>query len=1758
MVRNLLTSKGIAFAVGFIGLPALIAMRVLAMGWSLDDVKRAAETEAAFHLHRDVRIGSISGNPLTGIVLRDVVIAQRDRSLEDTPFVTAEEVRVRYRGRQILDRDILPLRGIHSVEVSGLRAEVSRDPSGRWNFDDLIPKDRKPKPDRFAGTIRVRGGRVHYRDESIVTPQGIVDITPNNIDALADFADHTKLTVAGSFSGGTEPVGRVGFSGEVGLGEASYQSFDISVSGVDLPYAASYLSVPAEMLQVRGGQVSAEARVALAPGQAPAWSIRADLQNAQVSSPQHIDGTATYDGPLKVVGTSLFLDGAQVAYGSSTARVTGSVLGLDEAGGPLYNLTVRDAHIDPAELLREWPVLPEGYEITSGGPLTGDLLVTGSGAELVVSGDLTSPGLSAVLPDGTRVATEDLKLQTRVGDPEQLGGEAGVAETEVSAATGPLFDPPNWLLAKDTSLSFRGRLSASVELGAEGVRGRAQIREGYARLLDTDLASIVADAVFDAKGIDISAIRAKIDGTGLEGSGWVRYGDGASRYAFSGLLDGYPIERIGRYVDVGETIPIGDLTTRLEVTSPSSAGEPPDVVLKGRVEGLEYGELTLQKAAFAARTVAGRLEIPWLEVTDPKVSAQASGHLIFPVADGEPMRLADTRIVLKNADVSGLAKALKPVDTTWPNLAGVATFVGRINGPLDSPSWYGSVEVEHPSYERWVADHLRVGTLSGDLKEIALADLHLTRGSSAIVANGTVRDYLPEGETPADPVLDLLVRADRVDLEDVLSLAETPNEYDVSGLAYLQATVKGPVSRLVADGSVQLRDAVAAGWPVREAAVDLALVDGDLEVHDLRAAVDAGGLTAQGVVRDVFNTRYLQVTWTADDLTMHPDVQEWASRYGLAGRVSMSGTIDGPAEDFEARLYLQTDELVVGGQTFQKGSIEAAASRFSTTGTVLVDFGPVVLEGAGGLVQVAGFWDSQSGAVNASVDAAGLRFRALADLLTAWSDDPAGMAPITRAADTVGGEIFGHLDIDGQPGSLYITGTGLRLQQASYLGDTLPMVTGTVTWDQFNERVVAPEFAIIGESGIVEGRVDATLGDDGRIDGTVEGRDVLLARYAALFGGEALTGGTGSFRMVVHGETDSPAVSGTITARDLVVTLPEGLHSAIGQTLQYDSLTVQGVALNEGALTVSSILLGAAEGGLRLDDVHLPFSYREGGFVRDRGIGARLWLPRQDLAEVRPLQSLLRRWGVTGDVELDVAIGGTLARPSLNGYLAIEDGKAVYTADNGVAQRLLGGAPLTVEDVDIRVAIAPGQDSELGRITLESFQGRALGGEFSLGGGVSLVGWSPLDPRNRFDLAGQITGVQRRLFSGPNGVMDLRTAALSVVYQPETGVNALRIEDLDAGLGSGRITASGSVDLRPENMGERLGYNQWNDVTVTLDAIPVNARDLAEFALVTIGGNEADLSNLDVGHGVLDGSIAVSSPVATGEERVPATIGGEITLSDAELIIPTSLSSGGDPVLWSLEREDFVLSDLKLLVGKDVNVPLLDAPLSGAATASGSLRRPSLSGVFSGAGGGISVLGRTWDIDRFGLSFEYAVSASSELELDANLDVQAGTYVAYRGRNTRVQLAIRGPLGATEIQLSSEPPIPESELIQLIGTGGGGEGGGGAAAIGDALSSDLSAALGGLVSEQAVKGLVGRIREALGLEQFSLEIGEHAELSGFDIEAEVFPNLFIRVRQTNDQDFRKDEIRFGITYKLPGRGRFSLETTNTGKLQASLEAAWSF
>ncbi|MBD3177564.1 MAG: hypothetical protein GF320_20530 [Armatimonadia bacterium] len=1761
MIRRILTSKVIAFLIGFVGVPTLIAVRVMAMSWDLDDLKHTIETEAAFHLNRTVQIGAIEGNPLTGIVLRDVTIAQRGRSLHDDPFVHADTIRVKYRGQMILDREVLPLRGIDLVEITGLDAEVSRDAQGDWNFQDLIPEEKEETPDRFAGTIRVTDGRVHYRDETVVTPRGVLDITPDDIDLQVDLSDHTKITLLGSLSGGSEPISRIGVDGEIGLGEASYQTFGIDLDGVDLPYAVSYLDLPPDMLGVTGGWASGEAKLALAGEHDPVWSVRAGVRAARIASPQYIQGEAVYTGPLKVVGTSLFFEGATIEYGSSVATVHGSLLGLGAPTGPLYDVTLTDARLDPAELLAEWPVLPEDYELTTSGPLTGDLLVTGSGTELVVEGDLSSPGVVAELPQGIEIATDDIEVDSEVGDLEAFGGEVGVAETGISVSTGPLFEPPDWMLVDDTSLGFEGRVAVGVEIGEGGVTGRARLHDGHVRFLGTRIDSLIADTRFDASGVEITALSARLDGSPLQGSGWLEYGDGPLAYEFSGLLESFPISSVARYLDVGETVPRGELFTRLEVTSPTEPEGSPTVVLKGRVEDVAYGSLTAEEAIFAARTAEGRLEIPWLEVADSKAAIQAAGDLVYPTEEGDALRLADTRVVVEDADVAALLAALQPPDAEWPELGGRASFVGQLSGPISSPFAYGTLEVEEPAYDRWSADHLRIGTLSADMSEITLADLHLSRGLSSITANGTISDFVPEGEEPVDPRLDLLVHADRLDVEDALSLAEVPNEQDLSGLVYVQASVQGPLSDLSGQASIEARDTSAAGWPIREASVDVSLSEGDLEFQDLRAAVDPGGISAQGIVHDVMNTRYLEVTWTADDLALDAQTQEWAQRYGLGGAVSLSGTFDGPIEDFEAQLFVETEDLVVGGQSFKQGSAQVQATRFSSSGLTMVDFGPVVLEGAGGLVRVAGFWDSKAGAINASMDAAGLELEALADLLEAWSDDPTGMAPISRAASTLGGELYGEINLDGQPGSLYMTGTGLRLREATYRGESLPVVTGTVTWDQRRNRVYAPEFAIIDESGIVEGRLDAHLGEDGAIEGEIEGRDVPLAHYASLLGTDLIDDGSGAFHLVIHGATTAPDVSGSITVSDLALALPESLHGSLGERLEYERLSFQGLSLGEGALSASRILLGSDERGLRLEDLRLPFSYREGGLLRDRPIAARLSLPRQDVSDVRALRGLLRRWGVTGGIEMDIAVAGTLARPSFDGFLVLEDGRAVYAADNGVAQRLLGGAPLIVEDVDVRVVVAPGQDSELGRITLEQLEGDVLGGSFSLDGGISLVGWSPLDRRNRFDLSAEITGISRRLFPGPDGVMDLRRAAVSVVYQPDTGVNTVRLDEVDVGLGTGRITAGGEVSLTADSSAKELGYNPW-DAWLKLDSLHVNARDLAEFAIVTLGGDEdADLSYLDVGHGVLDGSITIENRAVEsslgGPRRNPAHVSGEITLHHAELTIPTALPSGGEAALWTMEREDFFL-DLTLSVGDGVNVPLLGAPLEGSATVSGSLRQPTVSGEFSAAAGEIGVLGRIWDIDRLSLGFQYKVASNRELQFEANLDIQAGTYVPYRGRNIRVLLTISGPLGATEIELSSDPPIPESELITLIGSGGGEEaGGGGASAVGDALSSDLSAALGGLVGEQAVKGLVGQIQSALGLEQFEIEIGENAELTGFDVESEVLPNLFIRVRQINSQDFDEPEIRFGITYKLPGKGRFSLETTDTGELQASLEASWS-
>lgn len=1758
-MRRVLSSKLTALLVAALGIPGLMVLHVLRSSWDLDDLRGVVEAELSFRLHRAVRIGGISGNPWSGLVLTDVAIAERGAGF-GTPFVTARTVQIHYRGRDILHGLVLPQRGITRVEVDGLYANLDRHADDTWNFQDLLPKPGPPQADRFAGRVVVRNGRVHYRDAVIRTGRGTVDVTPDDIDLEADFSRKSRVTVSGSLSGGTEPVGRLTFAGEVGQDAIDNQRFVIEGAAIDVPYVVSHLFVSPNDFQADAGTAHMIATVAIAPKAPPAYSVKAEILGGRLRFPSSLKGTVEYDGDVTAAGANLFTDGARIRYGNSTATVHGSLLGL-EGGTPAYDADLTEASLDTAELLSEWPLLPEGYALDLSGPVTGAVHVSGSGRDAYVTADLEAGQVDAHFPNGVQATTKGLALVGDLSDSDTVSSRAAVAETPAQVATGPLFDAPEWLKVSNTALVVSGKVQASVTLAGDELAVRLTLREGTGRFLDTDLAGLTADVELARDEIHVPAFSGSADGAQLEGKGLVRFADGRPSYDFSGSVGSLDLAQVARVVDLGEEPVSGGIAGRYHVASDPDGGAWSGT-FNGRIDDLARGDLTLDSVVLAARTDGREVSLPWVEIADSKGAATGAARLVPGKEKGDPLRIADGRVTARGLDLSAIERMLRPADAEWPEIGGTADFVGTFGGTTALPWGQGKVFISKPTYDDWSGDSA-IAEVSADRDEIVIGDLQLRRKYATATVNGTISGFLAQEDgPPADPRVDLLVKADRVSVADAYDLLDQPNTYDATGLAYAELAVHGTRDALSGGGSVTVRDGSVGDWPIREARARFTLDGTDLNVAEARVAVDPGAITAHGVVHDVLNTRYLDLSWAADDLRVSPQAQSWARRYRLAGTVGMSGTVSGPPESFDAILTIDASDMSAGGERFSSARIQAHARRFPDTGVVLVDFGPARLEGAGGMLTAAGFWDSGSGAANASFDAAGLRFTSLAALLATWSEDPAAVAPVAEAAATVGGDVYGHIELDGRPGDLTVTITGGRLENAAYRGEPLPSLTGTVTWDQGDQTVQVPEFAAIEPEGSITGTLEAELGDEGRLTANVDGAGVSVARLARLLNlQQRVDEGTLAFQVVAHGKTRAPAIEGSIAASELQLPLGKSEEGRPPRVLRLDRVTADGVRVREGAVEADRITVGDPVTGLSVTDVLVPFSWQERGLIRDAPMHATVALPTQQIADISLLPDITRKWGITGLVESDLKVTGTLDRPEVRGMMAVHDGGASWTPTDDFTRRVLGAQPVQVNGVDVALSVAPGQDNELARVTVDRLTGSVLGGRVDVSGSASIADASLLGKRNRLDLRAEASGLTHRVLPGAYGEAKLNNAALTLTHDPVSGLNTLGLEDLDLSLGTGTISAAGTLAIDPALAASELGYNQW-DLLAHLDSVPVNARDLVEFAVRTVAASDEDLSYLNVGKGYLDGTVSVASPSPPGarERPRPAKVSGEIVLRNAELTIPTALPAG-EAAAWELARDDFEF-DLGLRAGDNVSIPMLGSIISGGAKLTGTPRQPALSGRFTSNNGSISVLGRQWDLEHMGLDFSYEVRpVTRALELQARLDARAAAWATQHGRDVRVILSIEGPLGETNIHLTSEPPLSEQEILGLLASAGaeGGGGTGGLTSLSQALSTDLTQALSGLAGEQAIKTLLGSIQQALGLQRFKLVTSEGAKVTGFDVEGEIAKNLFLRFRESASQRYYgRPELLLGLKYDLPGQAHLALETDDTGDVRASVELKFTF
>lgn len=121
-------------------------------------------------LHRQVQLGEIEVSLFSGILLKKLVIAEKDGG---EPFVAAEQVKLRYQFWPLLSRRVV----VDEVTLDGPRIHVVRLPDGTFNFSDITSKkeekpaeEPKKEMDLLISKVGVTRGEVRYEDRKADAP----------------------------------------------------------------------------------------------------------------------------------------------------------------------------------------------------------------------------------------------------------------------------------------------------------------------------------------------------------------------------------------------------------------------------------------------------------------------------------------------------------------------------------------------------------------------------------------------------------------------------------------------------------------------------------------------------------------------------------------------------------------------------------------------------------------------------------------------------------------------------------------------------------------------------------------------------------------------------------------------------------------------------------------------------------------------------------------------------------------------------------------------------------------------------------------------------------------------------------------------------------------------------------------------------------------------------------------------------------------------------------------------------------------------------------------------------------------------------------------------------------------------------------------------------------------------------------------------------------------------------------------------------
>lgn len=353
---------------------------------------------------------------------------------------------------------------------------------------------------------------------------------------------------------------------------------------------------------------------------------------------------------------------------------------------------------------------------------------------------------------------------------------------------------------------------------------------------------------------------------------------------------------------------------------------------------------------------------------------------------------------------------------------------------------------------------------------------------------------------------------------------------------------------------------------------------------------------------------------------------------------------------------------------------------------------------------------------------------------------------------------------------------------------------------------------------------------------------------------------------------------------------------------------------------------------------------------------------------------------------------------------------------------------------------------------------------------------------------------------------------------------SLRLVGLNGGDGgAGTLTGSGSLSLDPKTGFPLKADLEFENLTL-LRRDEITGRATGELRA------SGPLGNLEISGQVRTNEVEV----ALVNNLPPEVVDLEITEADSSGWSGTAGSGNGG------KGTGMVDGSLDI----DINMPRrvylrglgLDSEWRGDLNVRGTLGRPEIVGRLESIRGVLLFFGRRFRIESSSLAF------TGGRKIDPELDIRS----VHEGRELTVNLLLTGPISNPDLSLSSNPPLPEDEILAraLFGKSAG--------QLTAVEAVQLAAAVGELTTRSSGPGVLARLREAVGVDVLrfgSVETAEGEQATTFEAGRYFTEGLYVGVETSTVEEGGGVTVEYEVSRRL----RLTTDLKQTGGQNIGVE-----